>query len=589
MQRFQRIPEKQILRSFLFLCGAIFASAFAYYLLVLPNEGDGAFFGLSGQRLFVLIILALPAAFSVWASTTSKGQDVSLAGLEGVKENTHLLSGLQVAFGVISLGLLFLGTLPPEMFGTRVYVFERLQIAIIAFAIWSGLMFASLFAISARNSVNKATNQLILLIYGAYIAIRLRHILFIREMATSPDSIHYWGGDSLTHIFSESFWIGTRPFTLPLFNTFLRNDLNALGWFQSLFSIFAWGLLVYVLTSWIKSPSARFAAAILMLGLSLSSQLLIWDWVFLSESLSNSLMLVLAALLLLIMREWRWRLAGVLVFVAFLWVHTRDLNAWILLSIGTVLGAYAVISKQQRKMLLFSVAFLGIFLLNTYSVDRTTRWRISYINVLVLRVLPNESKLDDLQRIGLPVNDALLQWSGKVDYSETRDMWNDPELQDFWQWVNEHGRSGFAQLLIAQLPHSILEPFADINFPLETDFIWYKAAGFQPVLPGWLDVMTRLSLANIGFLSFVLIVVTVGLWQFWRTRSVLILFGLSLMLLSISHNVLAWQVDAITVSRHLVGASLQFRVGLIVLVVSAFDFMSKENGKINVEQTTQLT
>jgi len=130
------------------------------------------------------------------------------------------------------------------------------------------------------------------------------------------------------------FWIGVRPAGVPLLYRLVGAAPEAIGWLQLLASIAAWGVLAWAVLRAARTPLAGLLSFGVVLAFSLGLDILRWDRIVLSESLSLSLLALVLAAWLWLMEGWSWGKAATLLTVSALWMLARETNTYL----GALLG-----------------------------------------------------------------------------------------------------------------------------------------------------------------------------------------------------------------------------------------------------------
>src|SRR5512141_1016493 len=199
-----------------------------------------------------------------------------------------------------------------------------------------------------------------------YARLRLLNSYAIRAPRISfGDTADYLKTASLS-IFTSDFWLSPKPFITPLFIKILGSDPELIFRVQVALSILCWAVLAVVCALVIRSYPLKFLASLIVLGFSLSRQVLLWDSLVLSESIHFSFAALFYAFGLLLASHWSRLNAAVFIILAALLAFTRDTNAYMLLLAGLLICSLLVLLKGPRlRLLLIGGSFVLIFLLTS--------------------------------------------------------------------------------------------------------------------------------------------------------------------------------------------------------------------------------
>ena len=174
-------------------------------------------------------------------------------------------------------------------------------------------------------------------------------------------------------VLSLNFLADNRPPVYPALLKILRGDFYTTAVFQTVFSIFAWGLLALAVAGLFPLILRPVAFGLILL-VSLTRHVAGWDVVILTESLSLSLMALFLAAWFWLLGGWSWYKALALSLTAFLWVFTRDTNAWVLLMIAAAIVLAVLFYGASKKYVWVSAIFVILFGLSTWNADIGNRW-----------------------------------------------------------------------------------------------------------------------------------------------------------------------------------------------------------------------
>ncbi len=385
---------------------------------------------------------------------------------------------------------------------------------------------------------------------------------------------------------SPDFWVGMRPFTLPLFyklngvtlanytDANIVHDVVAAQYWLSIFSWVALGLVfsLQMRQSWLK-PLAF--GLILFFGLNLEVSL--WESLLLSESLSFSIFALLIA-------AWLWwhaaaqktllpaasiAFVSLAVLLTILYLFTRESNQYFAV-FGALLfpmaGLLGKVPRQNRKFYwAYLLLFFGVIMLKNLSFGASDLWQIHMADLLALRILPDAKAVDYFVAAGLPLDENLLQISTMPGYEYQPYLMNDPEMAAVMEWINQYGVSTYAKFLLFHPIDSMLAPLHQLGSILSGDNLEYHLPRFGvPTIPLWLQTLTarfypRIPWMMWGFLGLMSVGSAayffgkLNLSPAWLVVAVFLLSLYPLMFI-------VWHGNPIEIERHAAPVGIQFRL-----------------------------
>ncbi len=374
-------------------------------------------------------------------------------------------------------------------------------------------------------------------------------------------------------VFESSFLAGSRPWIFPLLLKLMRNNAETVVWVQGILSIVSWSALAAAVAYSLHAPFLKFAAFSLILLFSLYRYILGWDSVLLTESLSLSLMALFVAGWLWLIGQWHWGKAALVLVVALLWTVVRDTNAWVILMVALFLLLLIALRAIDRRYLVLSLAFLGMFLLSNLSADLGDRWVFPFQNILGRRILPNAQALDFFAACGMPVSPELVQLAGGFANSSERAFYEDPALEEYRSWLHESGKGCYVKWLLSDPLASIKAPLDEFNVLIGMQNIqpFLFSRKFSPILPDLLESILFPRQGLLIALALVLAAVLVAiLRQAWKqNKTWWLVIGMNTMILP--HYFITWHGDVMGIYRHVMSASVQFYLGSWLLILLVLD------------------
>ncbi len=255
-----------------------------------------------------------------------------------------------------------------------------------------------------------------IILFLAYIAARAAGLAGVAGPTLRTDSVDYLRIAAFP-IWSANFWTYTRPMGAPLFYKLAGDIPQQIIQMQTLVSTAAWGLLAWACARRLRSRWLQAAACAGVLLFSLSADITQWDTVILSESLSLSFLALWLAAWLWLLDGWQPLAMAAVGGVGFLFVFSREVNAYLGLAAGLALIVF-YLWKRQRKSLGLGLFLVSVFVLNGSLSARGERWVFPLLNVIAQRVLPSQEFTTFFESRGMPVNQALMDLKGQWGFSQ---------------------------------------------------------------------------------------------------------------------------------------------------------------------------
>jgi len=432
----------------------------------------------------------------------------------------------------------------------------------------------------------KKDNLLIIFLvamFGIYAWLRFENSQYIHEpRATFGDAHEYFDVSSFS-ITSSSFWIAVRPPTIPLLFKIIGTDASSISKFQLGFSMLAWGILALTFIKTIRSYLVKPVAFSLILAFSLSQDVIMWDYLIISESVSISIMILFFSAAILLLEKWTWARLLLFGIIGIFFVFTRDAFAYLLLMVAVCLFLLVFFSTNKRKLILVGVYLFFLYFCSNALASASMRWYPSLLNTVAMRILPNPEYVEYFQARGMPIDDALMERSGKHAHADDNALGKDPRFQDFLEWTRENGRKEYIRFLWFYKADALQNIFGDIQLLISPDLYYYSATGFRPVIR---DMRFGEVLYPSRFGLFILLVANLVasasfVWALYERRDNWLL-PILLILLAYPQSVFIWNADTNEIGRHSIYHNIQWRLGLWLLILYAIDFVIEK--KIFVEK-----
>jgi len=412
-----------------------------------------------------------------------------------------------------------------------------------------------------------------LVLFILYARLRILNARSIRAPRTSfGDTTDYLLIASQS-LFSSKFWLADKPFLIPLFFKILGGNPQTIFAVQLYFSIFCWGILAITFAYIIRSYPLKFFGFAVVLAFSLSQQIILWDSLLLSESLHFSLIALFYASGFLLIKHWNvWNII-VFIFLAALLVFTRDANAYLLLMAGVVLFLLMAFRQHYLRFLLMGGSLLAIFIIS-FALSSAGHYSYSAVlNVIGLRILPNQDYLTFFKQQGMPVTTNLLKYSGQASHWNGLAMMQDPRLSTFRDWVNDYGTLTLIKFLWHYKADTLQLPLNDPVTVLAPNLYYYSATGFEPILERtqWNEILYPMRFGVIVFGLANMLAAFIAAFALIR-KKILWLLPLLMILLAYPQIVFVWNTDPNDIFRHSLHLNVQWRLGLWLLILLLIDY-----------------
>lgn len=362
-------------------------------------------------------------------------------------------------------------------------------------------------------------------------------------------------------IWDWRFYAGGRGFTIPLFlKIFHGSESRTVA--QLVLSTIAWLVLAGVVAGCIRVRWLRVVVFASVLAFSLTTEVVLWDELILSESVTFALAALLLSAWIMLVRSPRPRWAAAVLVLTLLWAFARDTNAYVALVVA-VLVALTLVRPDHRRLKGALVAGLCvIFVLDYASADAGKRWLQPMIDIVDHRVLNTPSIEHHFVAHGFPL----------------RTNW------PLGSWMRNRSRGTYVSYLLTHPGYALVTPLhgrqqtlwttpsnaaslIDPNVQTYNDnashrFLPLPRAAEKVFFPrgiGLVCALIAIVLAGAGFVAH----------RFGADRVWLVPFGL--LLTTYPHVLVVWHQSGIEVDRHALEAALFLRLGLLVLALFAID------------------
>ncbi len=369
---------------------------------------------------------------------------------------------------------------------------------------------------------------------------------------------------------SSAFLAGGRPFFVPLIHKLASSNHKAIILIQTALATFGWSFLAFQAKKSIKHSLLGISCFVFILLFSLSFNITGWDSTLLSESVSLSFLAMLVGSWLWMERtNWTWASTLFFLAIAFSWGFTRETNMWFLFSLSLPLLVLSF-RPANRKYASLALLFLILFAFNQITSDKGQRWVFPFQNVLAQRVLVNSDATLFFAACGMPVSPQLLNLTGGWASSNDWAFYNDPDLDEYRDWLHSSGKSCYIKWLLSNPTPPVRNTLALMDQIVTTGSSYFP--GYLPILPEMAEsilfpsYIPFLLLLSLAILALGYIVISAGHANY---KEASILFAM--VVLALPNAVLIWIGDAMEIQRHFLQVCIQFYLGFWLICFFALD------------------
>jgi hypothetical protein len=374
-----------------------------------------------------------------------------------------------------------------------------------------------------------------------------------------------------------------RFFVVPLMykvtNGLFGPGVTALTTMQAVLSIVAWLVFAASFARVLSVARLGFAGFVAVLAMSLSLDVMMWDRMILSESITFSLFVLFLAAWIQAGEGLTNGRAAALFAASVFYGVSREANGLILLPFSVVLLAWAFWYVRDRRRRMIGVAIAASWILitvvSTAIAHKGERWLFPLLNVIGTRVLTTPDRLAFYQAQGMPINARLMAMKGEMAAGQDWAFYKDPELEEFRRWIRANGRAVFSRDLTSNPVRSLREPLVSIEEMLCPVLVIYnEPVRMKAVLPdfgltqrfcspGW----TRLQLLGSLGLGSLLLVLALLMRRRIAPATGFKMLTLAAMLLGWPPFLwFTWQViGGMEISRHSLSGTYELRLALLLM------------------------
>jgi hypothetical protein len=395
------------------------------------------------------------------------------------------------------------------------------------------------------------------------------HTLTYRDTASYVDVSHQ-------SLFSLDFWAGARAWTIPLLYKLLPADDTARAIGQFAVSLVCWPLLAGALARAVRPGLYRYLAFAVVLLFSLSLQVVQWDRVLLSESVSISLTaLVLAAWLELVRAPRPAMVVGVLV-ASVLWVFARDSNAVLALVVVPFVLLWAIRPGPLGRVWPLALAgglaatFALSYLATGTRAAELRRTERPILHVIGRRVLANPAETRWFEAHGMPKPPPrVIQRRRSLAGIAEGSIPSDPATDRFIDWARRDGRGVLARYLLVHPWQTVKQTFANRARLLSGLKSGYRAPDQRRIVPEPLaSFLYPDRVAGVYAWLAVVGLAAAAVWRGLGARRVW-LVPVGALALQVPHAIVVYHGDTLEIPRHAILVAITSRLGILLLALLA--------------------
>jgi hypothetical protein len=368
----------------------------------------------------------------------------------------------------------------------------------------------------------------------------------------------------------------SRPPVFLLVMKMLSGRWQFVTWAQFTIAVCAWILLAGVAQRAARTMIGKVAtvAAVLLVGSCLD--VVQWDRLIGTESLSISIGVLLVAAAYWVHERATPARVAVVAVLALLWGMLRDANAVVLGAVGLGLVIFVLVRRTRVRARVLAVAAvcLATFGLSLVSGAIGARWEEPIQNVVTLRVLPSPERRAYFLSHGLPLRPAQVRsLSGRCANRTGAFFCRKVTEPAFYDWINHDARGVYFHSWWAFPATTLWEPLSHVRETIGTEVPLATAAftGLHDPFAKDLErvVFPRSPAVLLGWTVLVLLALVItGVRRGWPRAATL---PAVLIVLTYPHLWAVWTGDAFDVARHALGASVELRLGLWLAIAAVLD------------------
>ncbi len=397
-------------------------------------------------------------------------------------------------------------------------------------------------------------------------------------------------------LFSIPFWAGARPVGILLIYKLLDAIPERIIYFQFLLALICWGVLGSAVARFIRVRWLRPVAFAVILLFSLSRDIVQWDLIILTESITSSLFALIVGIWLFAIELYRKEgqrpqkrlMLCLLIATTALWSFTRDANAYFVLGLTGIL-AVGLLFKGIRShphikhYIILIITLVAIFVIQGQSANVYGRWRYPLINIIGKRILVDDDRTAFFAAHGMPTDTKVMRYKDNYGHAHGNAILRDADMEYFRQWMSARGIRTYMLFLVSHPLETLTEPLERLDLLLKPPVGYYGDRALL-VFPGWVYALSaivyphplELLLPCIGAIALLAIILTMmhRSRPEWAVPAALLLLTYPMMLI-------IWHGDSLEVGRHSFLLAMQFRLAgwlLLLFLADAWLMRSDRRG-----------
>lgn len=357
------------------------------------------------------------------------------------------------------------------------------------------------------------------------------------------------------------FYAGQRGFTIPLFFKIFQSGESRIV-AQLVFSTIAWIVFAAVVARCVETDWLRPVAFAIILALSLTTEVILWDTLLLSESVTFALCALLIACWILLVRSPRPLWVAAVLVLSLLWAFARDTNAYVLVVVGVLVALTLVRPDHRRLKVVLAFGCCAIFLVDYGSAQAGKRWLQPMVDIVDHRVLTTPPMEHYFVARGFDPN---TNWP-------------------IGSWLRNRSQGVYASYLLTHPGYTLTAPFhgsqqalystadnaaslIDPNLKIYDDNANHR---FLP-LPSRLEpIFFPRGIVLVGVLLALTLVAAAAVTRF-AGASLVWVVPVAILVTTYPHFLVAWHQSGVEVDRHAFEAALLLRIAGFMLALFAFD------------------
>lgn len=383
------------------------------------------------------------------------------------------------------------------------------------------------------------------------------------------DTFVYADASNLS-IFSSEFLAGQRAVGYPLYMKLLFHNDTAVVVGQLLLGVAAWIALAITAMRATKHPVVRVSVPIIVFVLGATFEVIQWDRIMSTESLTISLGVAFLAALLWLREQWTIPRVVMVSVLACALASLRDANGTFL---GVVAGAIllaVVVRAAPKRTLILAAVFVCVGVMSLASATAGHRGDIPMRNLITFRILHSPERQASFEQAGMPLTPAEIdQVRGRCIASEQPSPCVIIADDEFHEWIRDDARVVYVKSLVKFPATTVWEPVAHVRDSLGTRVRVEHplAANTRERSPVGHFLEAVFFVRNpLAVVLAALAVLATSIYALATKRrdghQGAFVVAAAIIALTYPHLALVWTGDALEVTRHSLLASVMLRIGI---------------------------